>query len=261
MAAAPPRVSAASTRARYAPPLAIGLAAGAALVAAVLLRPEDGALVAGMSLLAIGFAVMAPCSMQMALTMARILERRPGTDLAPAAGRFALGYLGFYLPFALLLGGVAMGLGEHAWVAVALGAVVAVVLGLAVLGAVPLGALSRCRGPLWLLRSGRASFARPGRAGFAFGQYCATCCGPYVLAIAVLAGGTRNFWLAAALVLGYAALMVLPFLAPAVIAPATYSRLGEHAARLVPTAERVTGLALVGLGVALVPAVVAAAVG
>jgi cytochrome c biogenesis protein CcdA len=219
---------------------------------------------AGVVLLVAGFAVMAPCSVQMALTMARVVDRTResrGRSVRRSAVAFAAGYVAFYLPTALALGGLARLLGRWAWVAVLLGALVSLALGLAALGAVKLGGLSRCRGPLWLLRTGRASFQRPLRAGVAFGQYCATCCGPYVLAVAVIAGGTSSFAIGAGLVLAYALLMALPFLAPAFLAPSTFAELGAAAGRLAPRTERATGLVLVVVSVALVPGVLAAAMG
>lgn len=227
-------------------------------------------LLAGVVLLVVGFAVMAPCSIQMALVMSAVVRRRaeaePSQGIRVAAGRFALGYVTFYLPVALVLGGLARLLGSWAWIAVGLGAVVSLVLGLASLGhrvleRLGLGGLSRCRGPLWLLRTGRASFRRPFHAGLAFGRYCATCCGPYVLAVAVLAGGTTRFALGAGLVVAYAVLMALPFLAPALISPRVYADLGAAANRIAPRVDRLTGVALIGVAIALVPAVVAGALG
>ncbi|MEO7586491.1 MAG: cytochrome c biogenesis protein CcdA [Arachnia sp.] len=245
-------------------PVVVGVLATVALTAGALTRPDLAPVLAGCVLLVVGFAVMAPCSIQMALTMSRVVTRTQTTrrhGIRSSAGLFALGYVGFYIPFALVLGGVARVLGDWSWVAVALGAVASLLLGLSALGAVNLGALSRCRGPLWLLRSGRASFQRPFKAGVAFGQYCATCCGPYVLAIAVLAGGSRNFTLGAGIVAGYAVVMAIPFLAPAVLAPDTYAQLGAKASRIAPLVERTTGFMLVGLSLALVPVVAAAVVG
>jgi cytochrome c biogenesis protein CcdA len=242
----------------------VGILVTLAAIAVAVTAPHLAPLAAGSVLLVAGFAVMAPCSMQMALTMARVVERTHavrGTSVRRTAALFALGYVGFYLPVALVLGGVARLLGDLAWLAVLAGAVVSLMLGLATLGTVNLGMLSRCRGPLWLLRTGRASFQRPVRAGVAFGQYCATCCGPYVLAVAVIAGGTRSFALGAGLVAAYAVLMALPFLTPAFVAPSTYADLGSVAARVSPRVERVTGLVLVAVSIALLPGVVAAAVG
>lgn len=245
-------------------PLIVGVIATLVITAGALAVPRLAPVMAGGVLLVVGFAVMAPCSVQMALTMSRVVTRTQTTrkvGIRGSAGLFALGYVGFYIPFALLLGAVAYFLGDLAWIAVALGAVASLLLGLSALGAVNLGALSRCRGPLWLLRSGRASFQRPLRAGVAFGQYCATCCGPYILAIAVLAGGTRNFAVGAGIVAAYAVVMALPFLAPAVLAPDTYAQLGARANRVAPMVERITGFVLVGLSLALVPVVAAAMAG
>lgn len=242
------------------------IAASAAAVA--IARPDDASLIAGIVLLGAGFVVMAPCSIQMALVMSAVVrgraERASSRGLRVAAGWFALGYVTFYLPVALVLGGLARLLGSWAWIAVGIGAVVSLVLGLASLGhrfleRLGLGALSRCRGPLWLLRTGRASFQRPFRAGLAFGQYCATCCGPYVLAVAVLAGGTKQFGVGAGLVVAYAVLMVLPFVAPAVVSPRIYTDLGNAANRIAPRVNQATGVALIGVAIALVPAVVAGA--
>jgi cytochrome c biogenesis protein CcdA len=244
--------------------LAIGLIVTAAATTVAVTNPDLAPLAAGSVLLVGGFAVMAPCSMQFALSMARVVERTHadrGLSVRRTASLFALGYVGFYLPVALALGGVARLLGGWAWLAVLAGAAISFLLGLAALGTVHLGVLSKCRGPLWLLRTGRASFQRPVHAGVAFGQYCATCCGPYVLAVAVIAGGTHSFTLGAALVAAYAVLMALPFLAPAFVAPSTYAELGAVAGTLAPRVERVTGLVLVGVSVALIPGVVAAVVG
>jgi cytochrome c biogenesis protein CcdA len=244
--------------------LVVALLATAAATVVAVARPSLAPLAAGSILLVAGFAVMAPCSMQMALTMSRIVERTQasrGASVRRTASSFALGYIAFYLPIAVVLGGLARLLGEWAWVAVLLGAVMSLVLGLAALRAVNLGALSRCRGPLWLLRTGRASFQRPTKAGFAFGQYCATCCGPYVLAVAVIAGGTRSFAVGAGLVAAYAVLMAVPFLAPAFLAPATYAEMGAAATTLAPRLEKLTGLVLIGVSIALIPGVVAAVVG
>ncbi|MDX6327038.1 MAG: putative metal-binding integral rane protein [Nocardioidaceae bacterium] len=244
--------------------LVIGVLVAVAASATAIMRPSLAPLAAGSVLLVAGFAVMAPCSMQMALTMARVVERTGaarGVSVRRTATLFALGYVGFYLPVAVVLGGLARLLGDLAWIAVLLGALVSLVLGLAALGTVQLGSLSKCRGPLWLLRTGRASFQRPVKAGVAFGQYCATCCGPYVLAIAVIAGGTHSFVLGSGLVVAYAMLMAVPFLAPAFLAPSTYAELGAVAGRLAPRVERATGVVLVGVSLALLPGVVAAVVG
>ncbi|MCB0883104.1 MAG: hypothetical protein KDC33_12935 [Thermoleophilia bacterium] len=246
-------------------PLAALVAAAAGVAAAwgVLVVPGHAAVLAAAILLVGGFLVMAPCAMQMALTMSVVVERthaRTDRDIARTAGRFALGYVGFYVPFAAALGGLALALGDAAWIAVMAGALVALVLGLAALGRLPGGPLTRCRGPLWLLRTGRASFGHPLRAGVAFAQYCATCCGPYVFGLAVLAGGTRSFLTGAGLVLAYATMMALPFVGPVLVGPQRYRSLNDAVGRVGPALERSTGMVLVGLSLALIPTAIAQAV-
>jgi cytochrome c biogenesis protein CcdA len=238
----------------------------AAAVLAIGVAPRFAALIGGGVLLVAGFAVMAPCQLQMALTLSAVLNRRqlsePGSTAAGAArptSEFALGYLAFYAPIATLLGVFAHLLGSWAWVAIIVGAAGSLILGLTALGLGRPRWLARCRGPLWLLASGRASFQRPLRAGAAYGRYCVSCCGPYVYALVVLAGGTRSLWLGAGLTGAYAVSMVAPTLMVAAIAPATSQRLAERAVRVSPTVERLTGLMLVGLGIVLVPAALAGA--
>lgn len=258
---------------RAAGPSAAVLVGGGALLGALpllaLALDADLAVpVAGVALLAAGFAVMVPCEVQMAATMAVVLRRaaqRDGAARGPGAVRrsglaFAAGYVGFYVPVAAALGGVAAALGSRAWLLAAAGAATSAVLGLSALGRIRLGALARCRGPLWLLRSGRASFSRPLRGGAAFGQYCATCCGPYVVAIAIVAGATGDALRAGALVLAYALLMAAPFVVAVLVQPDAYARLGEHAARLAQPAGRVSGGVLVALGAVLAPVTVVLAV-
>jgi cytochrome c biogenesis protein CcdA len=106
---------------------------------------------------------------------------------------------------------------------------------------------------LYLIRSGRASFQKPFKAGMAFGQYCATCCGPYLYALVVLAGATGSFALGAGLVMLYAATMVVPFLLPVLLAPGSYAAVMDLAQSHGPRLERTTGLVLVGMGLVLVP--------
>jgi cytochrome c biogenesis protein CcdA len=238
----------------------------AAVAIAIGVAPKLAALVGGGVLLVAGFAVMAPCQLQMAMTISAVLKRRqtgePGSKAGSVTGRtseFALGYLAFYAPIAIVLGVIARLLGSFAWVAIIVGAAGSLVLGLAALGLGRPRWLARCRGPLWLLASGRASFQRPVRAGMAYGRYCVSCCGPYAYALVVLAGGTRSVWLGAGLTSAYAVSMVAPSLLVAAIAPATSQRLAERAASVSPMVERMTGLMLVGLGIVLVPAALAGA--
>lgn len=218
-------------------------------------------MVAGGLLLAAGFVVMTPCQMQMSATLT-VVVRNLAAKKARAAGeapvrsaalRFCLGYLLFYLPVALALGGVAWMLGSYAWVLAVAGGALSVLLGLAALGVLGRSWLARCRGPLYLIRSGRASFQKPLHAGIAFGQYCASCCGPYLYAIVVLAGATGMFWLGSGLVMLYALAMVIPFLLPALLSPRTYAIIAERAQEVSPQLNRATGVMLVGLGLLLMP--------
>ncbi len=216
---------------------------------------------AGALLLGSGFAVMAPCQLQMSAMLTHVVRNMAARNVsawgapsvARAAGLFSLGYLVFYAPVAILLGGLALLLGPYAWMLCLIGGVMAMVLGLAALGALPRSWLSRCRGPLYLLRSGRASFRRPFAAGIAFGQYCATCCGPYLYALLVVAGATGAFWLGAGLVALYSLTMVVPFLLPALLAPGRYAVLGERVQTLAPQVNRATGAALIAMGAVLFP--------
>ena len=254
-----------------------GAAAGLALLVVLTLAafavssssPKWTLVFAGGLLLAAGFVVMAPCQLQMSATLTVVLRNlaaKKTKDSGAATVRrsavlFALGYVLFYLPVAVVLGGTAWALGRYAWVLAVVGGLLAIVLGLAALGVLRRGWLARCRGPLYLIRSGRASFQKPFKAGVAFGQYCATCCGPYLYALVVLAGATGSFGLGAGLVVLYAATMVVPFLLPVLLAPGTYAAIMDlaqaHGARL----ERATGLVLVGMGILLMPVAILAAGG
>jgi cytochrome c biogenesis protein CcdA len=173
--------------------------------------------------------------------------------IARAALRFTAGYLAFYVPVAIAIGTLAHLAGGEAWALGAAGGVLALLLGLATLGDAGPAWLKRCRGPLYLLRSGRASFGKPLRAGVAFGQYCSTCCGPYALALAVFAGAGRHAWLGAAIVGAYALLMALPFLVPALLAPERTASLSEYLATARPVLDRSAGLSLVALGALVIP--------
>ena len=229
--------------------------------------PQWTAVFAGGLLLAAGFVVMAPCQLQMsgALTVvlrnlaAKKAEASGAGTVRRSAALFALGYLLFYLPIAGALGGAAWILGRYSWVLMFAGGLLAIVLGLAALGLLGRWWLSRCRGPLYLLRTGRASFQKPFRAGIAFGQYCASCCGPYLYALVVLAGATGSFALGVGLVMLYAATMVVPFLLPALLAPESYSALSKRLSDLLPRLDEATGLVLVGMGLLLLPVAVLAA--
>ena len=65
-----------------------GIAASVVAGAVAVARPTLAPMAAGVVLLVVGFAVMAPCSVQMALTMARVVERTResrGTSMRMAA--------------------------------------------------------------------------------------------------------------------------------------------------------------------------------
>jgi cytochrome c-type biogenesis protein len=247
-----------------------GLAVGAALLvvlviaafAVVATRSQQWTMVfAGGLLLAAGFAVMAPCQLQMSAMLTVVLKNIAAQKVQSAglgavrrsALLFACGYVLFYVPIAVALGGAAWLLGSYAALLAIAGGLLAVVLGLSALGVLRRGWISRCRGPLYLIRSGRASFQKPFKAGIAFGQYCATCCGPYLYAIVVLAGATGSFSLGVGLVMLYAATMVIPFLLPALLAPEAYTALSNRISTLGPQVDRATGLMLVGVGLLLLP--------
>ncbi len=240
--------------------LPAGAAAGAlvliAAAATAVAAPAWTPVVGGAVLLGAGFAVMAPCELQMAATLTAVLRRR--ADVAPSgvragALRFTGGYLVFYLPVAVLLGVAAHLAAGGAWVLTVAGGAGAIVLGLAALGRISPSWLGACRGPLYLLRSGRASFAHPFRAGIAFGQYCASCCGPYLLALVVFAGATRHPAAGAALVMAYAVAMATPFLLPVLLAPAAWGAFGDRLVEDKPALDRAAGVALVGLGAVVIP--------
>jgi cytochrome c biogenesis protein CcdA len=215
---------------------------------------------AGGALLAAGFVVMAPCELQMATVLATVVGRAGPGGVRGTAVRFTTGYLAYYVPVAIAIGAVAHLAGDAAWVLGAAGGALALLLGLATLGDAGPAWLKRCRGPLYLLRSGRASFRKPMRAGVAFGQYCSTCCGPYAFALAVFAGAGRHAWLGAAIVGAYAVLMAVPFLVPALLAPERSASLSGHLATVRPALDRSAGLSLVALGALVVPVCLVAGV-
>ena len=232
-----------------------------AAVAILVRSPRLTTAIAGALLLMAGFVVMAPCQLQMAATlmvvvknMAKQREAATGANqVRQAAFLFALGYLTFYVPIALCLSLLAWLFGRHAWILTIVGGLLSLVLGLSALGIIRHTFLARCRGPLWLVRTGRASFNKPFRAGIAFGQYCATCCGPYIYALVVLAGGTASFWLSSGLVMLYAFTMVIPFLLPVILKPDAYASISTRLQSLSPRIGLATAYMLVGLGVLLIP--------
>src|SRR6266536_5583350 len=232
-----------------------------ATIAVTSRSPQWTTALAGGLLLAAGFIVMAPCQLQMAASLTLVVKnlaaRRAQTAsvglVRGTALRFALGYLVFYLPIATSLGMIAWLLGRYAWDLTMVGGAMALLLGLSALGIVRYSWLAKCRGPLWLIRSGSASFQHPFRAGIAFGQYCAACCEPYVYALIVLAGATTTFWLGSGLVMLYAITMVIPFLLPALLTPAVYAIVSKRLQELTPHIGQATGYMLIGLGILLIP--------
>jgi cytochrome c biogenesis protein CcdA len=215
---------------------------------------------AGVALLAAGFVVMAPCELQMATVLTTVVGRAGHAGVRGTALRFAAGYLAYYVPVAVVIGALAHLAGSRAWVLGAVGGLLALLLGLAALGDAGPAWLKRCRGPLYLLRTGRASFRRPLRAGIAFGQYCSTCCGPYAFALAVFAGAGRHAWLGAAIVGAYALLMALPFMVPALLAPERSASLSGYLSTVRPALDLSSGLSLVALGALVVPVCLVAGV-
>lgn len=223
--------------------------------------PQLTLAVAGALLLAAGFIVMAPCQLQMAAKLTLVIDnmtkqkaqKTSPTTVRVAAVHFALGYLTFSLPIALILGLTAWLFGHYAWILVIIGGLRALVLGLSTLGIVRHTLLPQRHFPPWLVRTKHGSFQRPFAAGLTFGQCCASCCGPYVCALTVLASATATFWLGSGLVMLYAITMVIPFLLPVLLAPTAYTKVSDRLQRLTPQISQATGYTLVGLGILLIP--------
>ena len=109
--------------------IAAAAVTAAAAVIAIGVAPRLAALIGGSVLLVAGFAVMAPCQLQMALTLSAVLKRRhrgepsgEAVAVARPTSEFAFGYLAFYAPIATVLGVIAHLLGSWAWVAIIVGA-------------------------------------------------------------------------------------------------------------------------------------------
>jgi len=110
--------------------------------------------------------------------------------------------------------------------------------------------LSSCRGPRWLIVTGKASLRRPLGAGVAFAIYCVGCCGPYLGGLALLGAGFGGGWEGAALTGGFALAMAALLLLPIFALPASQrlSWVVQRHARMVST---FTGTVLVAIGAAL----------
>lgn len=214
---------------------------------------------AGALLIPAALAATAPCLLQMsavlvaALTGALAREQQPATPfvLRRAGVWFAAGFLGVY---ALAVLGVALAgaaLVSYAFVLRAAGGALLLLFGLAVLRVLPGALLSGCRGPRWLIASGKASLRRPLGAGVAFAIYCIGCCGPYLAGLALLGAGAGPGWQGAAISGGFGLAMGGLLLLPIVALPASQrlTRALQRHARLVAT---LAGALLVAIGAALV---------
>lgn len=214
----------------------------------------------GAALIPAALAVMAPCLLQLSLvlvTAAAGVAAGNSRDLRLAGLAFAGGFLGVYTLAALAIGGLGLALEAWAlWLRVA-GGVLIVALGLAVLRVLPGRMLSGCRGPRWLVLSGKASLRRPFAAGGAFAVYCVGCCGPYLAGLALLGVGATTPLQGVALVLSFGllmgALLLLPMLALG-RSRALGTLLLRHAQPLAVTAS--AALIALGAAIALQPIVV-----
>lgn len=212
----------------------------------------------GAALIPAGLAAMAPCLLQMSIVLVTAVAgtaapARHSAGQLPlrAAGlRFAAGFLGTYAVATLLLGIAGQGLASYAVILRALGGALILLLGLAVLRVLPSGALGSCRGPRWLIITGKASLRRPFGAGVAFAIYCVGCCGPYLAGLALLGVGAGAGWHGMALVGGFALLIGALLLLP-IFALAASRRLGQALQRHAGAVMRSAGTLLVVVGVAL----------
>lgn len=213
----------------------------------------------GVALIPAALTAIAPCLLQMSAVLVTALvgalARDPQSAERPAlrrAGlRFTAGFLGVYALAALAVGLAGAALASYAFVLRAIGGVVLLLLGLAVLRVLPGALLSGCRGPRWLLISGKASLRRPLGAGVAFAIYCLGCCGPYLAGLALLGAGAGAAWQGAALTGGFALAMGGVLLLPIFALPAS-QRLGRMLQRHARSMATLAGTLLVGIGAALV---------
>lgn len=207
----------------------------------------------GAAMLPAALAIMAPCLLQLSLVLVTAtagLAATSGTALVRPGIVFALGFLGVYSLAALVIGLGGWVLAPVAFVIKAVGGLVIALLGLAVLRVLPGRALSSCRGPRWLVLTGRASLRKPLGAGAAFAIYCVGCCGPYLSGLALLGAGSGNALAGTGLVLVFALLMGGLLLLPMLAMQASRRLAGllqRHGPRLAPIA----GTTLVALGVAI----------
>lgn len=209
--------------------------------------------VVGAALAPAALAVMAPCLLQLAMVLvAASAGLAPTTTAAPwrSGVMFAAGFLGVYALAAATVGLAGRALAAWAPLFQAAGGVLLAMLGLAVLRVLPRRALAGCRGPRWLILSGRANLRRPLGAGAAFAVYCVGCCGPYLAGLAMLGAGSGSAAGGAALVAAFALAMGGLLLLPAMSVTATrraQAALQRHGRPI----ALVSGAALVALGVAI----------
>ncbi len=205
-----------------------------------------------------GLIAMLPCLLQMSVVLTAVAGTAPqpgadprrGPGALSGAARVLLGYLAVYTAVGLVLGSVGRLFLAELPLWRALAGLLLVLLGLAAADLLPVRLVRRCRGPIGFLLQGPHP-GRPLAMGAAFAVYCAGCCGPYLYALAAVAGSTGSPWrsaaLAAAFATGTALLLALPTLAlPA--ARALVRRLGQG----LPDLARVCGLVLAGIGVLLI---------
>lgn len=215
---------------------------------------------AGPPAAAAALAVMVPCLLQLSGALVAASAGIAAADRSPpwrAGLAFAAGFLGVYALAAAAVGLAGQALAGWAPLLQAAGGVLLAALGLAVLRVLPARALSGCRGPRWLILTGRANLRRPLGAGAAFAVYCLGCCGPFLGGVALLGAGAGPR--GAALVAGFALLMGATLLLP--VAGLAASRRAQAALqRHGRPVALASGAALVALGVALAlqPALLAA---
>jgi cytochrome c biogenesis protein CcdA len=207
----------------------------------------------GAAMLPAALAVMAPCLLQLSLVLVAAtagLSATSGRDLLPAGLAFAGGFLGAYGLAALAVGLLGWALVGWGFLLRAAGGLLILTLGLAVLRVLPGGALSGCRGPRWLIHTGRASLRRPAGAGVAFAIYCLGCCGPYLAGLALLGAGAGSPIGGAAIVMAFALLMGVLLLLPMLALQRSRS-LGLALRQRAASLSLISGSALVALGAAL----------
>lgn len=216
----------------------------------------------GAALAPAALAVMAPCLLQLAMVLVAASAGLAATDRSPpwrAGLAFAGGFMGVYAAAAAAVALAGQALAAFAPLLQAAGGLLLAALGLAVLRVLPRGALAGCRGPRWLILTGRANLRRPLGAGAAFAVYCLGCCGPYLAGLALLGAGAASPLGGAGLVLGFAVLMGALLLLPVVSVGASrraQAALQRHG-RPVALASGAALVAL-GLAIALEPAMLAA---